>query len=358
MPVPEKDYSPAEATQPKVVKKVKKIKKTSLQPPVEPVAPQAAPLPAVPKAPIAQAPPPPAPAAAAPLLPPPPPGFVSRETVRTPAPARTAEDKTTVESRISSIDINKLTDELEKDILSSLHSEISGLLPGPSPPQAGEKPRSPAVLETSARQPSVQEPAIPPPPQDSGTLAQTRALESEQRERRVAHRLGREFDKLPVNMRNELIKTLARTDDVKVREDVVIAVSSNFEKLPPEVQSLLKALAADQDSRVREEVAFELNRNFKKINPDFRLELAQLLARDVDIKVREDMVSAIAGHYNEHPPQVRELLKLLASDRKGSVRNQVALEMKRNTDLIPEDRRAELARLIEKAAAEESRGKE
>ncbi len=187
-------------------------------------------------------------------------------------------------------------------------------------------------------------------------IAITRAIESEQRERRVAHRLGKEFDKLPVNMRNELIKTLARTDDVKVREDVVIAVASNFGKLPPEVQGLLRTLAADQDSRVREEVAFELNRNFKNIPPDFRLELMEALARDVDIRVREDVVAAIAGHYDENTGQARGLLRLLASDKKASVRDQVACELKKNTELIPADHRAEMETLMEKAAAEEQRG--
>jgi len=159
-------------------------------------------------------------------------------------------------------------------------------------------------------------------------------------------------------MRNELIKTLARTDDVKVREDVVIAVASNFGKLPPEVQSLLKTLAADQDSRVREEVAFELNRNFGKITPDCRVELLEVLGRDVDIKVREDIVAAITGHYNEDTERMRALLRILASDRKESVRDQVTIEMGRNSDIIPVEFRAELQRLIEKTTAEESRSKQ
>ena len=252
--------------------------------------------------------------------------------------------------------MNKLTDELEKDILSSLHSEIGGLLTGPSAPAPVDRPRTPAPPPPPARTSAAPVGAPPVSHQPSSTLAQSRAIESDQRERRVAHRLGKEFDKLPVNMRNELIKTLARTDDVKVREDVVIAVASNFGKLPPEVQSLLRTLAADQDSRVRDEVAFELNRNFQKIPPNFRSEILEQLARDVDITVREDIIAAIAGHYNEDSERMRALLRLLASDRKASVRDQVAIELKRNQDIIPGDQRAELERVIEKTAAEESRG--
>jgi hypothetical protein len=268
-----------------------------------------------------------------------------------------ADERPSAESRISSIDIDKLTDELEKDILSSLHSEMGDLLASQPPATTKQKAPVQSVPPAAAQSPSPHKPAPPAPARPPESVAQTRAMESEQRERRVAHRLGREFDKLPVNMRNELIKTLARTDDVKVREDVVIATASNFDKLPPEVRALLKTLATDQDSRVREEVAFELNRNFAKISPDFRNELLPLLARDVDIKVREDVVAAIASHYDEHPPSVQELLKVLAADKNASVRQQVASEMMNNADRIPENLRTDLTRQMENAESEDSRGK-
>lgn len=410
--------SPGAAPGPaKVVKKVKKIKKTVAGAPAAPAAPQAAMAPApdaqapfVPVAPatpsastdrqpalerIGAAPPPgdlpraapPSPrpgpikeayaveparqpaaqrlpeAPAAPaqpaLPPPPPPGFAAREPAR-PATAPPSEERSMVESRISSIDIDKLTDELEKDILSSLHSEMGDLMaskPAPSPRERTEV-RDDHTKAANAPPAPVAAPPAPPAARTAENLPQARAMESEQRERRVAHRLGREFDKLPVNMRNELIRTLARTDDIKVREDVVIAIASNFDKLPLEVRSLLKALASDLESGVREEVAFELNRNFKKITADFRNELITLLAKDVDIKVREDIVSAIASHYDEHPPEVRELLKVLSSDKRSSVRDQVAHELQSNKDRIPEGLHAEMATLMEKAAADESRGKE
>lgn len=293
------------------------------------------------------------------LPPPPPPGFAAREPAR-PATAPPSEERSMVESRISSIDIDKLTDELEKDILSSLHSEMGDLMTSKPAAPAREKKEVRDDRAEAAGAPPAPVPAQPAPPvtRTADNLPQTRAMESEQRERRVAHRLGREFDKLPVNMRNELIRTLARTDDVKVREDVVIATASNFDKLPSEIRALLRTLANDRDSRVREEVAFELNRNFKRITADFRSELITLLAHDADIKVREDIVSAIAAHYDEHPPEVRELLKVLASDKRSSVRDQVAHELQSNKDRIPEGVRAELAHLMEKAATDEVRGKE
>ncbi|MBM4249210.1 MAG: HEAT repeat domain-containing protein [Euryarchaeota archaeon] len=253
-------------------------------------------------------------------------------------------DSKPVEGRIGSIDIDRLTSELEKDILNTLTSEIGGILSTP-PAAAHERKEVRDDHAAAARQPP--RPAPPPPPR-----AQERALENEQRERRVAYRLGREFDKLPVNMRNELIKTLARADDVKVREDVVIACATNFEKLPPDVRGLLRTLANDRDSRVREEVAFELNRNFARITPDFRSELIPLLARDIDVKVREDIVAVIASQYDRHPPEIQELLKTLASDRKAGVRDQVQHEVLRNAERIPEQVRQEIARLIEKAAVE------
>jgi hypothetical protein len=258
-------------------------------------------------------------------------------------PPRPAQDPTSIEGRIGSIDIDRLTSELEKDILSTLTTEIGGML---ATPQAPPKEKKEVRDERAAPAPPQPRPQPPPPrPQD-------RAAENEQRERRVAYRLGREFDKLPVNMRNELIKTLSRTDDVKVREDVVIACASNFDKLPPEVRGLLRTLANDRDSRVREEVAFELNRNFAKISPEYRSELITLLVRDIDVKVREDIVAAIAAHYDRHPPEIQAHLRTLASDRKPGVREQVHHEVLHNAEKIPESVKQELSGLMEKAAAE------
>jgi hypothetical protein len=214
-------------------------------------------------------------------------------------------------------------------------------------PQAQPKERKEVRDDRAAASPLPPRPQPPLPRQP-----QDRAVENEQRERRVAYRLGKEFDKLPVNMRNELIKTLSRTDDVKVREDVVIACASNFDKLPPEVRGLLRTLANDRDSRVREEVAFELNRNFARISPEYRSELIPLLVRDIDVKVREDIVAVIASHYDRHPPEVQALLRTLASDRKPGVRDQVHHEVLRNSDKIPEAVRQELAQMMDKAAAE------
>ena len=365
---------------PKVVKKLKKVKKEAApQPPAQGAAAQPAqpapqvlvhetsapPVPAGPPgSPAAPAPPrhpdtsrpspaptvPPArPSPEAPGLPPPPPK--AEELARTfvpptataREPPKLAHDSRSIDSRIGSIDIDKLTLELEKDILSTLTSEIGGML---AAPQAQPKEKK----EVRDDHPAVaQPPPLPPPPPPR---PQDRAAENEQRERRVAYRLGREFDKLPVNMRNELIKTLSRTDDVKVREDVVIACASNFDKLPPEVRGLLRTLANDRDSRVREEVAFELNRNFAKISPEYRSELIPLLVRDIDVKVREDIVAVIASHFDRHPPEIQELLKTLASDRKQGVRDQVHHEVLRNADRIPESVKQELARIMEKVTAE------
>jgi TRAP-type C4-dicarboxylate transport system substrate-binding protein len=261
-------------------------------------------------------------------------------------PQRPASGPSPAEGRIGSIDIDKLTSELEKDILSTLTTELGGMLAAtPSQPKERKEVRDDRPIAAPS--------PVRPPPQPPQSRPQDRAAENEQRERRVAYRLGREFDKLPVNMRNELIKTLSRTDDVKVREDVVIACASNFDKLPPEVRGLLRTLANDRDSRVREEVAFELNRNFQKISPEYRAELIPLLVRDIDVKVREDIVAAIAAHFDRLPPELQSLLRTLASDRKPGVRDQVQHEVLRNADKIPEAVKQELSQLMEKAAQEQ-----
>jgi len=357
--------------------------------------------PGVPPTAVAIAEPPKAPAPVPPK-PEPPKGFVvaqqkpdvkptpPTETQKTPItqpapPPKTEQNKTpaaeppkaaagSIDSRISAIDIDKLTDELERDILSTLSIEIEGLLgtqpaphvekkevktptetkpftPPPSVPgsRAPAPPRAASEPSSAASSFPVSRPMVEAPAAGASTSTATQR-DADQRERRVAYRLGRDFDRMPANMRNELIKMLARTDDVKVREDVVIAIASNFEKLPQDIRVLLRTLASDRDSRVREEVAFELNRNFDKIAPELKNELVPILAKDVDVRVREDMVATIASHYDTYPSNIKDLLKILASDRKSSVRDQVTHEVLRNSDKIPEGIKAELTRLSEKAA--------
>ena len=118
------------------------------------------------------------------------------------------------------------------------------------------------------------------------------------RERRVAFRLAKNFDKLPANMRNELIKNLAKVTDIKVREDVVLAVASNFHKLPSEIQQLLYNLASDASPRIREEVAFELGRNFDSISRKAREDLLRQLAKDDSDNVRLEVASTIVARLN------------------------------------------------------------
>ncbi len=167
-------------------------------------------------------------------------------------------------------------------------------------------------------------------------------------DRRAVIGVAANFQKLPREMRESLIRTLHRVDDPVVRQDVVSAIAENYTEVPRDIQELLGDLSDDEDARVREEVAFEVNRNFDRIPLDVVQGVFTKLARDPERMVREDVVSAIAENFQRLPKESQDLLKLLAQDRVESVRDEVSFEVAKNSDVIPEKFKSEVMELIKR----------
>jgi hypothetical protein len=181
------------------------------------------------------------------------------------------------------------------------------------------------------------------------TKAETQGIRIEEgdvRQRRVAYKVAHNFDKLPPNMRNELLKTLSKVDDPRVREDVVSAIATHFKNLPPEIQALLTNLARDEVTRVREEVVFEIQRNFKNLSIKIKERILKALVLDKEPSVREEVMSTICQHYNELSPDVKELLKTLAKDKERSVRDELSFEMVKADSPVPKEVREDILAIL------------
>ena len=183
-------------------------------------------------------------------------------------------------------------------------------------------------------------------PVSKGSDETIRIDEGDIRERRVAYKVAHNFDKLPPNMRNELLRNLAKVGDPKVREDVVSAIGTHFKTLPPDIQSLMTNLARDDDSRVREEVVFEIQKNFENITMTIRERILKALVMDKEPSVREEVVSTICQHYNDLSAEVRELLRNLAKDKVRSVREELSFEMQKSDSPVPKEVRDEILGML------------
>jgi len=166
------------------------------------------------------------------------------------------------------------------------------------------------------------------------------------RERRVAYKLAQNFNKLPINMRNELIKTLSKVEDIKVREDVVSAIGEHFGDLPKELRNLILDLAKDPETRIREEVAFEVDRSFNNFSSNIRESILLELSKDSEAKVREDVVGVICKHYNELSAPVKDKLVTLSKDPQKSVRDEVEFYLSKSDVELPDSVKAALMKNV------------
>jgi|GEM_PF-6864355 len=197
----------------------------------------------------------------------------------------------------------------------------------------------------------ISETTAPPKTDSSGPVPKVsddsiRIEEGDIRERRVAYKVAHNFDKLPPNMRNELLRNLAKVGDPKVREDVVSAISTHFKTLPPDIQSLMSNLARDDDIRVREEVVLEIQKNFEGISMAIRERILKALVMDKEPSVREEVVSTICQHYNDLSAEVREQLRSLAKDKARSVREELSFELQKSDSPIPKEVRDEILGML------------
>jgi hypothetical protein len=198
------------------------------------------------------------------------------------------------------------------------------------------------MIDDTAAQPTKEEAKVGPEPPSEAIHID----EGDVRERRVAYKVAHNFDKLPPNMRNELLRNLAKVGDPKVREDVVCAIATHFKGLPPDIQGLMNNLARDDDTRVREEVVFEIQKNFENISMTIRERILRALIMDKEPSVREEVVATICDHYMDLSSEVRELLKNLAKDKVRSVREELSFEMQKADSPVPKEVREEIIGML------------
>ncbi len=137
----------------------------------------------------------------------------------------------------------------------------------------------------------------------------------------VASEIVKNFDKLPADVRNELLLKLADKDSAA--EEVVRVVVNNFDKLPDTVRNLLFKLA-EKDSTARN-VANTIIYAFDKLPDKFRVELLLKLAeKDSATKA---VVYIIVNNSDKLPENIRNLL---FTDKLQKVLKEIIKELLKN----------------------------
>jgi hypothetical protein len=155
----------------------------------------------------------------------------------------------------------------------------------------------------------------------------------------VANIISSNFDKLPDNVRNELLVKLA--DNKEAAREIPWTICSNFDKLPESIRNeLLFKLAENKETSLS--VAQAVANNYEKLHHD---NVRNLLFKLADNKeAASDVASAVSSNFDKLPDNVRnELLVKLADNKEDSyVVWKIAIAVSRNFDKLPESIRNEL----------------
>jgi predicted transcriptional regulator len=147
----------------------------------------------------------------------------------------------------------------------------------------------------------------------------------------VSNTVANNFDKLPENVQNLLFKI---ADNKETARFVAFAVGDNFDKLPENVQNLLFKIADNKDA-VRDIVKF-IASNFDKLSANVQNLLVKLADKEY---LAASLSYAVASNFDELPEKVRnDLLMKLADKEYADVVNVVS----KNFDKLHSEERNDL----------------
>lgn len=142
--------------------------------------------------------------------------------------------------------------------------------------------------------------------------------------RAIAFAVADNFDKLPPDVRNQLLLNLADYNDYEISK----IVSLHIDKLPENIIGFLSRLA-DNNARAGAVVSALYN-NFDKLPENMRNQLLFKLASNKC----GDVASVLAFYYDKLPPNVQKLLCRLASNKETT--DAVAYAVSLHFDKLPE----------------------
>ena len=134
------------------------------------------------------------------------------------------------------------------------------------------------------------------------------------------------FDKLPANMCEEILRKFSVDKNYEVRRSIISVIIRHFEKLPDDINDSLEKLAVDNNVWVRSLVAYSLNYldHNNNIPPGLRGRLLIKLVKDDDLFVRDNAASSIVRNYGILQKETHDLFLELATTGDLEVRKSIA----------------------------------
>ncbi len=153
----------------------------------------------------------------------------------------------------------------------------------------------------------------------------------------VINKLGPDFDELPKEEKEALLRKLAHDDSVDIRSRVAYLLAIGSEEVDEETLRLLYHLANDKAPRVRENIVLGLLTGFERIPRGIAEDLLQKLSKDSSHVVRRGVARIIAKHFDELSTEAHTIFRELADDPHQRVRGFVARAISKEPDKFPKD---------------------
>ena len=164
----------------------------------------------------------------------------------------------------------------------------------------------------------------------------------------VASTVRKNFDMLPEEVRNQLLLKLK--DDRGVSLDIASSIAKNYDKLPDEIRGILLQLAQKEESAPS--VAWAGKYNFDKLPEEVRNRL--LLTLSDKVKTALAVSSVIACNFGDLPFDVKDILFKLAERNETAHATEGAdssfWAVAENYDNLPQDVQSLLFKLKDKAS--------
>jgi len=106
---------------------------------------------------------------------------------------------------------------------------------------------------------------------------------------------------------------LSKDENVRMRINVVYAITWNFDKFPELAKKLLRKLSKDENTVVKSVVVRTITNNFDKF-PELAKELLTGLSENKDVSIRKIVAWAIADNFNKLPSEIQNLLSNLQQE--------------------------------------------
>lgn len=142
----------------------------------------------------------------------------------------------------------------------------------------------------------------------------------------LARILETQFDKLPRNMSETILRKLSEDKDPEVRRFVIPLIIRHFFELPDDFSDILEKLVPDENVLVQSLAAYYSNYldQINNVHPGLRDRMLKKLILDMDLFVRDNAASSIVRNFSMLQKETQDLFRELAVTGDSEVRKSIA----------------------------------